>query len=155
MQIGERLKKRRKELGLSVESIAEQLGVSYTTLYRYEASSISKIPIETFDKLCKILNTTPAELMGNDDSGEENRDDLAKLPAHFENPQEAIEFILKTPTLAAFGGYDPSQMDEETIVEFANELLGHLKVMSYRYQKKGASENEQKTGNSRSGKSIM
>lgn len=146
MQIGERLKNRRKELGLSVESIAEQLGVSYTTLYRYEASSITKIPIETFDKLCKILNTTPAELMGNNDGAETDREDVSKLPNHFENPQEAIEFILRTPTLAAFGGYDPSQMDEETIVEFANELLGHLKVMSYRYQKKGGSGDE-KAGN--------
>ena len=58
--------------------------------------------------------------------------------------QEAIEFILKTPTLAAFGGYDPSKMDEETIVEFVNELLGHLKVMSYRYQTKGASGDDRK-----------
>ena len=74
MQIGERLKNRRKELGLSVESIAEELGVSYTTLYRYEASSISKIPIETFDKLCKILNTTPAELMGNNESEADKRE---------------------------------------------------------------------------------
>jgi S-adenosylmethionine:tRNA ribosyltransferase-isomerase len=48
--------------------------------------------------------------------------------------------------IAAFGGYDPTQMDEDTIVEFANELLGHLKVMSHRYQKKGASGDE-KTGN--------
>lgn len=146
MQIGERLKNRRKELGLSVESIAEQLGVSYTTLYRYEASSITKIPVETFDKLCKILDTTPAELMGNSEGASDaDKEDIARLPNHFDNPQEAIEFILKTPTLAAFGGYDPSQMDEETIVEFANELLGHLKVMSHRYQKKGASGDE-KTG---------
>ena len=144
MQIGERLKKRRKELGISVESIAEQLGVSYTTVYRYEASSITKIPVETFDKLCKILGVTPAELMGNsEDASDSEREDVSKLPNHFENPQEAIEFILKTPTLAAFGGYDPSQMDEATIVEFANELLGHLKVMSYRYQKKGESGNEE------------
>ena len=146
MQIGERLKNRRKELGLSVESIAEQLGVSYTTLYRYEASSITKIPVETFDKLCRILDITPAELMGNVDKKDEEREDVSKLPSHFENPQEAIEFILKTPTLAAFGGYDPSRMDEETIVEFANELLGHLKVMSYRYQKKGASGDEKEAG---------
>lgn len=144
MQIGERLKKRRKELGISVESIAEQLGVSYTTVYRYEASSITKIPVETFDKLCKILDVTPAELMGNsEDTSDSEKEDVSKLPNHFENPQEAIEFILKTPTLAAFGGYDPSQMDEATIVEFANELLGHLKVMSYRYQKKGESGNEE------------
>ena len=147
MAIGERLKSRRKELGLSVESIAEQLGVSYTTLYRYEASSILKIPVETFDKLCKILDTTPAELMGNADKTDSSeREDINKLPNHFDNPQEAIEFILKTPTLAAFGGYDPSQMDEATIVEFANELLGHLKVMSYRYQTKGASGDEKKAG---------
>lgn len=144
MQIGERLKKRRKELGISVESIAEQLGVSYTTVYRYEASSITKIPVETFDKLCKILGVTPAELMGNsEDTSDSDKEEVSKLPNHFENPQEAIEFILKTPTLAAFGGYDPSQMDEATIVEFANELLGHLKVMSYRYQKKGESGNEE------------
>ncbi len=147
MQIGERLKKKRKELGISVESIAEQLGVSYTTVYRYEASSITKIPVETFDKLCKILGVTPAELMGNsEDASDLEKEDVSKLPNQFENPQEAIEFILKTPTLAAFGGYDPSQMDEATIVEFANELLGHLKVMSYRYQKKGESGNE-KAGN--------
>lgn len=142
MQIGERLKKRRKELGISAESIAEQLGVSYTTVYRYEASSITKIPVETFDKLCKILNITPAELMGNSAEVTETDEELSKLPNHFDNPQEAIEFILKTPTLAAFGGYDPDQMDEDTIVEFANELLGHLKVMSHRYQKKGASGDE-------------
>ncbi len=143
MQIGERLKKRRKELGISAEAIAEQLGVSYTTVYRYEASSIAKIPVETFDKLCKILDITPAELMGNSEEAAED-DELSKLPNHFENPQEAIEFILKTPTLAAFGGYDPDQMDEDTIVEFANELLGHLKVMSHRYQKKGASGDEKR-----------
>ncbi len=148
MQIGERLKKRRKELGISAESIAAQLGVSYTTVYRYEASSITKIPVETFDKICKILGVTPAELMGDSGDAAGEEDELAKLPAHFENPQEAIEFILKTPTLAAYGGYDPDQMDEDTIVEFANELLGHLKVMSHRYQKKGELGNE-KAGNSR------
>ena len=146
MQIGERLKNKRKELGISVESIAEQLGVSYTTIYRYEASGISKIPVETFDKICKILGVTPAELMGNEEATDADKEEIAKLPNHFENPQEAIEFILKTPTLAAFGGYDPNQMDEETIVEFANELLGHLKVMSHRYQTKGAPGDE-KAGN--------
>ena len=143
MKIGEKLKKRRKELGISAESIAEKLGVSYTTIYRYEASSITKIPVETFNKLCRILGVTPAELMGDSEEAKDTADEVAKLPNHFENPQEAIEFILKTPTLAAFGGYDPDQMDEETIIEFANELLGHLKVMSHRYQKKGAMGDEE------------
>ena len=45
-----------------------------------------------------------------------------------------MEFILKTPTLAAFGGYDPNLMSEETIVDFANEILQQLKLVSYKYK---------------------
>ena len=40
MDIGERIKKRRKELGLSAEQIAEKLGVSPATIYRYESNDI-------------------------------------------------------------------------------------------------------------------
>jgi hypothetical protein len=37
--------------------------------------------------------------------------------------------------LAAFGGYDPNAMDEDELVDFANELLGQLKLVSYKYKK--------------------
>ena len=56
------------------------------------------------------------------------------VPANFTNAQDAMEFIIKTPTLAAFGGYDPSKMSDETIVEFANEILQQLKLVSYKYK---------------------
>lgn len=36
MTVGERLKRRRKELGMSAEAVAEKLGVSPSTVYRYE-----------------------------------------------------------------------------------------------------------------------
>ena len=52
----------------------------------------------------------------------------------FDNAQDAMEFIIKTPTLAAFGGYDPESMSDETIVEFANEILQQLKLVSYKYK---------------------
>ena len=44
-------------------------------------------------------------------------------------------FMLKMPTLAAFGGYNPDEMSEETIVEFANEILQQLKLVSYKYKR--------------------
>ena len=50
MTIGERIKKIRKEKHIPVEYIAKELGVSKTTVYRYEDSSIEKIPLQTFDK---------------------------------------------------------------------------------------------------------
>ena len=54
MTIGERIKKIRKEKKISVEFLAKELGVSKTTIYRYEDSTIEKIPINIFDRLsCK------------------------------------------------------------------------------------------------------
>ena len=130
MTIGERIKKIRKEKNISVDYLAKELGVSKTTIYRYEDSTIEKIPVNTFDKLCVILDTSPAELMGNNNVNTFPQE----LPSEFLNPQDAMEFILKTPTLAAYGGYDPSSMSDETIVAFANEILQQLQLVSYKYK---------------------
>ena len=132
MTIGERIKNLRKEKKISVDFLAPELGVSKTTIYRYEDSTIEKIPVNIFDKLCVLLGVTPAELMGNTISN-----DRPELPTEFRNAQDAMEFILKTPTLAAFGGYDPNNMSEETIVIFANEILQQLKLVSYKYKNTG------------------
>ena len=132
MTIGERIKNLRKEKKISVDFLATELGVSKTTIYRYEDSTIEKIPVNIFDKLCVLLGVTPAELMGNTISN-----DRPELPTEFRNAQDAMEFILKTPTLAAFGGYDPNNMSEVTIVNFANEILQQLKLVSYKYKNTG------------------
>ena len=56
------------------------------------------------------------------------------LPVNFDNPKDAMEFLLKLPTVAAYGGYDPSKMDDETMVAFANEILQQLQLVSYKYR---------------------
>ena len=130
MTIGERIKEIRKQRGISVDTLAKKLGVSKTTIYRYEDSTIEKIPLQIFDKICEILNVSAAELMGNAPKKEK----AEALPSHFDNARDAMEFIIKTPTLAAYGGYDPNTMDDETIVEFANEILQQIKLVSYKYK---------------------
>ena len=64
MTTGERMKQRRKELGFSAEKVAERLGVSPATIYRYERGDIEKMPGDSLGELAKILQTTPAYLMG-------------------------------------------------------------------------------------------
>lgn len=130
MTIGERIKETRTSKKISVDYLAKELGVSKTTIYRYEDSTIEKIPVKIFDQLCILLNVTPAELMGNS----KTISDKTELPTIFRNAQDAMEFILKTPTLAAYGGYDPESMSDETIVDFANEILQQLKLVSYKYK---------------------
>lgn len=67
MSTGQRMKARRKELGLSAEYIANQLNLSPATIYRYENGDIDKVPGDILEPLAAILQTTPAHLMGWDD----------------------------------------------------------------------------------------
>ena len=130
MKIGERIKEIRKARGLSAEEVAEKLDISLSTLYRYENSSISKVPIDVIDKLCTVLGVTTSELMGNGEPA-----DSEELPTSFANAEQAMAFMLKMPVLAAYGGYDIKSMDDKTIIEFANEILSQLKLVSYKYKK--------------------
>ncbi|GAA0230317.1 helix-turn-helix domain-containing protein [Metaclostridioides mangenotii] len=64
MSIGERIKKRRKELGISVDDIAKKLNKNRATIYRYESDEIENLSINVLEPLAKALKTTPAHLMG-------------------------------------------------------------------------------------------
>lgn len=71
MTIGERIKQRRMELGLSVDEVAEKLGKNRATVYRYESNEIENLPVGTLEPLAKILETTPAQLMGWEDEAQD------------------------------------------------------------------------------------
>ena len=60
------MKLKRKELGMNAEQVAQLLGVSPATVYRYEKGDIEKVPGDILEPLSKILQTTPAWLMGWD-----------------------------------------------------------------------------------------
>lgn len=64
MTIGEKMKLRRKQLKISADEIASALGVSRSTIFRYEKGEIEKLPTESLRIIAEVLKTTPEELMG-------------------------------------------------------------------------------------------
>nr|DAV45972.1 MAG TPA: helix-turn-helix domain protein [Caudoviricetes sp.] len=64
MSVGSRIREFRKRLGLSVDDVAEKLGKNRATIYRYESDDIENLPAPVLEPLAKVLQTTPAELMG-------------------------------------------------------------------------------------------
>lgn len=70
MTIGERIKLKRKELGITVDDLAVRLNKNRATIYRYESNEIEKLPTTVLEPLAKALNTTPAYLMGWNDNTE-------------------------------------------------------------------------------------
>jgi len=67
LEVYEKIKARRKELGLSADEVAVALGVSRATVYRYESAEIEKLPTTILEPLSKILHCSPSYLMGWDD----------------------------------------------------------------------------------------
>jgi transcriptional regulator with XRE-family HTH domain len=64
MNIGERLRKRRLSLDLTLEEVAQKLGVSRQTVSRYETGVVKNIPEDRIRNLAVILKTTRAYLLG-------------------------------------------------------------------------------------------
>lgn len=129
MILGQKLKEIRIKKGMSVDALASATGISRATLYRYENSSIHKIPVAYLNDICRVLGVNISDLM---EECEETT--YTELPQAFDNPQEALSFILKMPTLAAYGGYDLNKMDDKKLLEFANEILAQIRIVSYKYK---------------------
>lgn len=64
MNIGLRIKERRKEIKMSADELAKRLGKDRSTIYRYEKGDIENLPLDILEPIAKALDTTPAYLMG-------------------------------------------------------------------------------------------
>ncbi len=101
MEVYERIKNRRKELGLSADNVADALGVSRATIYRYESADIEKLPTTIIEPLSKILRCSPAYLMGWSESTTKKGiiiNVLGRVAAGI--PIEAIENIIDTEEIS-------------------------------------------------------
>lgn len=64
MTIGDRIKDRRKYLGMSADELGKRLGKDRSTIYRYEKGDIENLPLDILEPIADALETTPQYLMG-------------------------------------------------------------------------------------------
>lgn len=66
MKTGEVIRKRRKELGLTLEQVANQVGVGKSTVRKWETGLIKNMRRDKISALSKALGVPPIQLMGLD-----------------------------------------------------------------------------------------
>lgn len=64
MTIGDRIKKCRLSLDMTLEDVAKIVGITRQTVQKYESGVVSNIPSDKIELLAKCFSTTPAYLMG-------------------------------------------------------------------------------------------
>lgn len=68
MSFGENIKKQRRALGMTLEEVADKVGVTRQTMSRYETGVIKNYSPETISKIAEALDTTAACLISYDES---------------------------------------------------------------------------------------
>lgn len=147
IKLGEILKEKRDELGISLRDAGELIGISHNYLSILEkamdprSAAPIKPTIDTLKLICDAYNLDINKLLSlsgytdivintNIKSDNENQ-----LPDDFETPEEAIDFLLNKNVIMGAGGFDVNELSDEEKVEFAHELLQHLKLLSLKYKK--------------------
>lgn len=65
LTIGKQIRRRRKELKMSVDELARRIGKDRSTIYRYENGEIGNMPLEVLPHMVEALETTPQELLSS------------------------------------------------------------------------------------------
>ena len=115
MSIGQRIRFIRTQQGLTIDDLARKLGKNRTTIYRYENGDIENLPLGILDSLADALNTTPAQLMGWEDSiGNDSS-------VHVPNSLEDSFYLSKW--IDEFGTNTFSDEEYKKVMEYARFLL--------------------------------
>lgn len=62
--IGENIKKRREELGISQVDLAELIGESKQTIWKYESGTVTNIPLCKVELIANVLHCLPQDIAG-------------------------------------------------------------------------------------------
>lgn len=92
MNIGQRIKQRRKELKMSGEELANLLGKNRSTVFRYENGEIENLPLDVLEPVAKALQTTPQYLMGWEEV-QKNNDIIADIVVKLRTDEEFLELV--------------------------------------------------------------
>ncbi|MCI7403911.1 MAG: helix-turn-helix domain-containing protein [Pyramidobacter sp.] len=73
MGIGERIKRRRIELGITQTQLAQKIGVYRPTISDWERGAAENILVGNLRKVAEVLHTTPNDLLGVNEKEGENK----------------------------------------------------------------------------------
>lgn len=136
--LGDNIRNIRKEKKLSINKLSKITGISLGYLSDLENNKAKNPSFDKLKIIADALGVQPELFFKNDIDMES---DLIKEESEnyntyqFETAEAAMQFILKQPAIMGFGGFDTNKMNNEEIIDFANELLNQLKLLGYKYKK--------------------
>ncbi|EGG83562.1 hypothetical protein HMPREF9477_00937 [Lachnospiraceae bacterium 2_1_46FAA] len=95
-----RMKNRREELDMSYQTLSDKVGISKSTLQRYETGYIKNMPVDKLEDIADALQVSPAYLMGWETNSTTN--EPTTIAAHFDGTEYTEEQLDRIKAFAAF-----------------------------------------------------
>lgn len=110
MAIGDKIKSARLGARMTLEDVAQKVGVTRQTVQKYESGIVSNIPSDRIELLAKALGVTPAYLMGWEDASASTKSafDIFSIPGVSRPPR-----MVKKPRLGTIACGKPILAVEE------------------------------------------
>lgn len=123
MTIGERIKKLRTDMGITQDELASCAKTTKQTIHKYEVGIIQNIPASKIKLLADRLQTTPAYLMGWEESAKTSSYTLPEIkpPSEVDPDQFVLDMYKK--------------LDVEDKAEIRGEMKQMLKGSKYKKKK--------------------
>jgi len=131
---GEILRKLREEKGLSQKDLANYLKISRQAYNHYEAEK-REPSYETLKALSNYFEVSTDYLLGKSKiKNPEKQESEFVIPEKFTDPDEARKYV-EMHTIFGSNGFDADKMSDEEILQFANEMLKQIDLISYKFKK--------------------
>ena len=109
MELKDKIKKRREELNMSLQQVADIVGVNKSSIKRFEDGEIKNIRLDRVEKIAQALQISPVYLMGWDE-------DLAQTRTPALIKEAGVGFIHSKDTV------EIPREDLETIINAVKNL---------------------------------
>ena len=140
--LGDNIRKIRKEKKISINNLSKLTGISLGYLSDLENNKATNPSIDKLNLIASILNVSIDAFFRDDIDKWDSTIDIKQVKeeatmyetGEFKTAEAAMQFILKQPAIMGYGGFNTNKMTDEEIIEFANELLNQMKLISYKYR---------------------
>ena len=130
MEIKDKLKNRRLELNLTLQEVADIVGVSKATIQRYESGNIDNMRRDKIALLAKALQVSPAFIMGLDENKSNRQKTSNPFPPLNARDERSIQKRMQAllddlapsnSAMAYFDGDEPMSDEDKELLRISLE----------------------------------
>lgn len=141
--LGDNIRKIRKDKKMSINNLSKKTGISLGYLSDLENNKAKNPSIDKLELIADVLQVSVDIFFKSDEemwdevlNSDQIREECGTYESgEFKTPEAAMKFILKQPAIMGYGGFNVNKLTDDELIDFANELLNQMKLISYKYKK--------------------